>query len=146
MLNFFAEKMWVAFATHISSAKNIRILCIESAKTVKEMTLNELVKLTTLRTTGPCFFFCASPDCPISCTLCNCECYCDLFRSCAQSSSVNTVEKIFISGFTCHKTRSPWHTFTKIQHLVTFWHVGFYRCQLTQSSSALIPQPPFTPR
>ena len=39
--------------THIFSAKNIRILCIESAKTVNEMTLNELVKLTMLRTTGP---------------------------------------------------------------------------------------------
>ena len=51
MLKFFAEKMWVA--THIFSAKNIRILCIESAKTVNEMTLNELVKLTTLWTTGP---------------------------------------------------------------------------------------------
>ena len=34
------------------SAKNIRILYIESAKTVNEMTLNELVKLTTLWTTG----------------------------------------------------------------------------------------------
>ena len=32
---------------HIFSAKNIRILYIESAKTVNEMTLNELVKLTT---------------------------------------------------------------------------------------------------
>ena len=30
------------------SAKNIRILYIESAKTVNEMTLNELVTLTTL--------------------------------------------------------------------------------------------------
>ena len=39
--------------THIFSAKNIRILYIESAKTVNEMTLNELVKLTTLWTTGP---------------------------------------------------------------------------------------------
>ena len=37
MLNFFAEK-------NVSSlAKNIRILYIESAKTVNEMTLNELV-------------------------------------------------------------------------------------------------------
>ena len=44
MLIFFAEKM----STHIFSAKNIRILSIESAKTVNEMTLNELVKLTTL--------------------------------------------------------------------------------------------------
>ena len=43
-----------AKATHIFSAKNIRILYIESAKTVNEMTLNELVKLTTLWTTGPC--------------------------------------------------------------------------------------------
>ena len=42
-----------AKATHIFSAKNIRILCIESAKTVNEMTLNKLVKLTTLWTTGP---------------------------------------------------------------------------------------------
>ena len=42
-----------AKATHIFSAKNIRMLCIESAKTVNEMTLNELVKLTTLWTTGP---------------------------------------------------------------------------------------------
>ena len=42
-----------AKATHIFSAKNIRILYIESAKTVNEMTLNELVKLTTLLTTRP---------------------------------------------------------------------------------------------
>ena len=43
-----------AKATHIFSAKkNIRILYIESAKTVNEITLNELVKLTTPWTTGP---------------------------------------------------------------------------------------------
>ena len=52
MLKFFAEKMWVGFEVQklltFFSAKNIRILCIESAKTVNEMTLNELVKLTTL--------------------------------------------------------------------------------------------------
>ena len=42
-----------AKATHIFSANNIRILCNESAKTVNEMALNELVKLTTLWTTGP---------------------------------------------------------------------------------------------
>ena len=36
-----------AKATHIFSAKNIRILFIESAKTVNEITLNELVKLMT---------------------------------------------------------------------------------------------------
>ena len=45
-----------AKATHIFSAKNIRILCIKSAKTVNEMTLNELVKLMTLWTTGPRYF------------------------------------------------------------------------------------------
>ena len=52
MLKLFAEKnvnsFYSAKATHILSAKNIRILYIESAKTVNEMTLNELVKLTTL--------------------------------------------------------------------------------------------------
>ena len=52
MLIFFAEKNVSSFcsakATHIFSAKNIKILCIESAKPVNEMTLNELVKLTTL--------------------------------------------------------------------------------------------------
>ena len=42
-----------AKATHIFSAKNIRLLYIESAKTVNEMTLNELVKLTMFWTTGP---------------------------------------------------------------------------------------------
>ena len=50
MLKCFAEKMWVAF--HIFSEKNIRILYIEPAKAVNEMTLNELVKLTMLWTTG----------------------------------------------------------------------------------------------
>ena len=39
MLKFFAEIMWVLY--------------IESTKTVNEMTLNELVKLLTLWTTGP---------------------------------------------------------------------------------------------
>ena len=51
-LEFFAEKNVSSFcsakATHIFSAINIRILYIESAKTVNEMTLNEFVKLTTL--------------------------------------------------------------------------------------------------
>ena len=41
-----------AKAAHIFSAKNIRILCIESAKTVNKMTLNELVKLTMLGPDG----------------------------------------------------------------------------------------------
>ena len=51
----FCWKMWVAFAkaTHIFSAKNIWILYIESAKTANEMTLNELVNVKTLWTTGP---------------------------------------------------------------------------------------------
>ena len=52
MLKFFAEKNVSSFcsakATHIFSAKNIRVLYIESIKTVNEMTLNEFVKLTTL--------------------------------------------------------------------------------------------------
>ena len=43
-------------ATHLFSAKSIRILYIESTKTINEMTLNKLVKLTTLWTTGPRFF------------------------------------------------------------------------------------------
>ena len=58
MLKFFAEKMWVAFALQkllIFSTKYQK-LYIESAKTVNEMTLNELVKLTTLWTTGPWIF------------------------------------------------------------------------------------------
>ena len=42
-----------AKATHIFTAKNIRILYIESAKTVNEMTLNELVKLTSFEQLGP---------------------------------------------------------------------------------------------
>ena len=51
-------------ATHIFSAKNIRILYIESIKTVNEMTLNELVKLTTLWTTGPwSFTLCLAHTC-----------------------------------------------------------------------------------
>ena len=43
----------IAKATHIFSAKNIRILYIESAKIVNEMTLNDVVKLIMLWTTGP---------------------------------------------------------------------------------------------
>ena len=42
-----------AKATHIFSGNIVRILYIESAKTVNEMTLNELVKLTRLWTTEP---------------------------------------------------------------------------------------------
>ena len=54
--NFLLKKCESAKATHILSAKNIRILYIESAKTVNERTLNKLVKLTMLWTTGPrCF-------------------------------------------------------------------------------------------
>ena len=49
--------MWVAFAVQklltFFQQKNIRILYIEYSKTVNEMTLNELVKLTMLWTTEP---------------------------------------------------------------------------------------------
>ena len=55
--DFFCWKNVSSFCNHIFSAKNIRILYIESAKTVNEMTLNELVKLTTLWTTGPWSLF-----------------------------------------------------------------------------------------
>ena len=62
MLKFFAEKMCVAFAVQklltFFQQKISEILCIESTKTVNEMTLNELVKLTMRWTTGPwCFMF-----------------------------------------------------------------------------------------
>ena len=60
MLKFFAKKMWVAFAVQklltFFQQKIIRILYIESAKKVNEMTLKELVKLMTLWTTGPWYF------------------------------------------------------------------------------------------
>ena len=60
MLKFFAEKNVSSFcsakATHIFSAKNIRILYIESAKTVNEMTLYELVKLRRFEQLGPDIF------------------------------------------------------------------------------------------
>ena len=55
MICKYAKIFCSAKATHIFSAKNIRILCIESAKTVNEMTLNKLIKLTMLWTTGPWF-------------------------------------------------------------------------------------------
>ena len=62
--NFLLKKNVSSFctakATHIFSAKNFRVLYIESAKTVNEMTLNELVKLTTLWTTGPRLLECAA--------------------------------------------------------------------------------------
>ena len=75
--NFLLKKCeYSAKATHIFfQQKNIRILCIESAKTVNEMILNELVKLTTLWTTGPrgSSFCCCLHDrwvlCPIRLTL-----------------------------------------------------------------------------
>ena len=46
--NFLLKK-----STHIFSAKNIRILYIESAKTVNEMTLNDLLMLMMLWQLGP---------------------------------------------------------------------------------------------
>ena len=58
--NFLLKKMWVAFAVQklltFFQQKNIRILYIESAKTVNEMTLNKLVKLKALWTIRPCYF------------------------------------------------------------------------------------------
>ena len=54
MLKFFAEKMWVAFAVQkllTFFQQKILEYCI-FIKTVNEMTLNELVKLMTLWTTG----------------------------------------------------------------------------------------------
>ena len=55
MLHKYAETFcWKnVSSSHIFSAKNINILYIESAKTVNKMTLNELIKLTILWTTGP---------------------------------------------------------------------------------------------
>ena len=78
MLKFFAEKMWVAFAVQkiltFFQQKKIRILYIESTKTVNEMTLNELVKLTMLWTTGPWSFYSfpihKGPDGKLTCTRC----------------------------------------------------------------------------
>ena len=48
MLKLFAEQTVSSFGSAHFSAKNIRIMYIESAKTVIEMTLKELVKLMTL--------------------------------------------------------------------------------------------------
>ena len=60
MLKFFAEKMWVAFAVQkllTFFQQKISEYCIlnplKQFKTVNEMTLNELIKLTMLWTTGP---------------------------------------------------------------------------------------------
>ena len=84
MLKFFCWKNVSSFcsakATHIFSAKNIRILCIESAKTVNEMTLNELVKLTTLWTTG---LRCLPP------ALFDQDCLCSAIYSTTSINSVN---------------------------------------------------------
>ena len=60
MLEFLAEKKWVAFAVQklltFFQQKLSEYCILYIAKTVNEMTLNELVKLTTLWTTGPCMF------------------------------------------------------------------------------------------
>ena len=50
---------WKNVSSFCIFQQNIRILCIKSAKTVNEITLNELVKLTTLWTTGPRLFYCS---------------------------------------------------------------------------------------
>ena len=62
MLKFFAEKMWVAFAVQkllTFFQQKYQNIVYWIAKTVNEMTHNELVKLTMLWTTGPrlLFFF-----------------------------------------------------------------------------------------
>ena len=80
-----------AKATHIFSAKNIRILCIESAKTVNEMTLNELVKLTMLWTTGPCYLNSAGKT---SLKLC----YCILSIKCTAGVSLSLVTFLLWKG------------------------------------------------
>ena len=53
MPKFVAEEPWVVFAATQIFSQKISEYCIESAKTINEMTLNELIKLTTLWTTGP---------------------------------------------------------------------------------------------
>ena len=57
MLKFFAEKMWVAFAVQklltLFQQKISEYCILNFTKTVNEMTLNELVKLRMLWTTGP---------------------------------------------------------------------------------------------
>ena len=65
-----------AKATHIFSAKNFRIVCIESAKTVNEMTLNELVKLMTLWTTEPRLLGCTELILAITVHICPKTCFC----------------------------------------------------------------------
>ena len=54
--NFLLKKCAVQKLLSFFQQKNIRILYIESAKIVNEMTLNKLIKLTTLWTTGPWYF------------------------------------------------------------------------------------------
>ena len=58
MLKFFADKMWVAFAKLLTffQQKISEYFVLNLLQTVNEMTLNELVKLTTLWTTGPWSF------------------------------------------------------------------------------------------
>ena len=61
MLIFFAEKMWVAFAVQkllTFFQQNISEYCRLNPLKLNEMTLNELVKLTTLWTTGPRILTC----------------------------------------------------------------------------------------
>ena len=55
--------IWPELRSNHSGEKPNRILYIESAKTVNEMTLNELVNLTTLWTTGPSMLSCAFNAC-----------------------------------------------------------------------------------
>ena len=59
MLKCFAEKMWVTFAEKLLTffQQKISEYCILNPLKVNEMTLNELVKLMTLWTTGPRWLF-----------------------------------------------------------------------------------------
>ena len=61
MLKCFAKKMWVTFAMQklltFCQQKISEYCVLNPLKIVNEMTLNELVKLTTLWTTGPRFLF-----------------------------------------------------------------------------------------
>ena len=84
--------------THIFSAKNIGILYIESAKTVNEMTLNELVKLTMLSTIGPRSIVFILPSDRIKMCACMCSTWIHSYEGPAAENlwtlSINTQKKI----------------------------------------------------
>ena len=94
-----------AKATHIFSAKNIRILYIESAKTDNEMTLNQLVKLTTLWTTGPRLK--EYPDKRFSYFFPTGQCYIPNIKRLGLALSDKKIFKVFCYISLC-KTCLPW--------------------------------------